>query len=121
MSTCDRRHCTDEAVFEVHFGTPPQKRLLCRTHTNLYWLQAAPPVRVAPIPATVVVHDEDDANALMTGSEQCDRCGARAYVACVTRSQQELLFCGHCYGKYEAGLVQIADVIIHDCRSLLHA
>jgi hypothetical protein len=79
------------------------------------------PIRLPqPSPATILVHDATEAGSLVGGSDRCDRCGARAFVVCLTRTGQELLFCGHCYHTHEAGLVQTADSI-HDCRVLLLA
>lgn len=129
---CQRGACTGQARFHVWFGNPQQHRRLCEEHTDLYRREAAGPVYVTPIKvfvpapehrdglAVVLVHDAVEASKLVADEDQCDRCGARAYVACMTRNDGMLLLCGHHYRHHETSLMQAAE-IIHDCRSLLHA
>lgn len=40
----------------------------------------------------------------LTGHDRCDRCGAQAYVRVILFSMNDLLFCGHHWGKHEAAI-----------------
>jgi hypothetical protein len=129
---CQRGACPAAATFHVWFGVPQQYRRFCAEHAELYRREAAKPVYVTPIEAfvpapehadglaVVLVHDTAAAAALLTAEDRCDRCGHRAYVACLTHDDGQLLLCGHHYREHEANLIQSAE-IIHDCRSLLQA
>ncbi|MFC4058818.1 hypothetical protein ACFOWE_10965 [Planomonospora corallina] len=37
-------------------------------------------------------------------SDRCDQCGAQAFVRVIFRRNQDLLFCGHHYGRHESAL-----------------
>jgi hypothetical protein len=53
---------------------------------------------------------------VLTASDRCDRCPARAVVATVTRSGGTLLWCAHHYGLNEAALRAGAAVVVRDER-----
>jgi hypothetical protein len=44
----------------------------------------------------------------LTGTDRCDRCGARAYVRVLLPSRLELLFCAHHNRQYASALTRIA-------------
>ncbi|UJQ87171.1 hypothetical protein SEA_BAILEYBLU_33 [Arthrobacter phage BaileyBlu] len=49
-------------------------------------------------------------------ADRCDRCGAQAYASAhLPGAEHPLLFCGHHYRKYEAGLMN-ADARLVDER-----
>ena len=56
--------------------------------------------------------------ALMNSMDRCDRCGARAYVRVLLRSQQELLFCAHHYRQHAPALAKVAAEIQDETRRL---
>lgn len=47
----------------------------------------------------------------LTGSDRCDRCGARAQLRVVFATGQDLLFCRHHGNHYEPGLLDL-DVVL---------
>lgn len=52
----------------------------------------------------------------LTAAHRCDaECPARAAVQCFDSKDQELLFCGHHYAKYETGIATWA-VAVNDER-----
>jgi hypothetical protein len=53
---------------------------------------------------------------VLTASDRCDRCSARAVVVTVVRSGSTLLWCAHHYGKNEAALRAGAAVVVRDER-----
>ena len=57
--------------------------------------------------------------APMNTMHRCDRCGARAYVRVLLRSQQELLFCAHHYGQHTSALAKVAVGIRDESGRLL--
>jgi hypothetical protein len=54
----------------------------------------------------------------MNTMHRCDRCGARAYVRVLLRSQQELLFCAHHYRQHAPALAKVAAEIQDETRRL---
>jgi len=56
--------------------------------------------------------------APMNTMHRCDRCGARAYVRVLLRSQQELLFCAHHYRQHAPALAKVAAEIQDETRRL---
>lgn len=50
---------------------------------------------------------------ILTTTDRCDRCGARAYVRVLLPSRLELLFCAHHTREHPRALAEIA-VEIHD-------
>ena len=55
----------------------------------------------------------EEAILTLTAADQCDRCGARAYVRVLLPNDLELLFCAHHNKQYASALRKIA-VEIHD-------
>lgn len=54
---------------------------------------------------------------MLKASDQCDRCGAQAYVLVVLLNG-DLLFCGHHFQQYQTNLEKIA-LSVNDQRALL--
>ena len=53
---------------------------------------------------------------VLTAADRCDRCSARAVVATVMMQGGSLLWCGHHYNAFEAGLVAFGATILVDDR-----
>lgn len=50
---------------------------------------------------------------LLSATDRCDACGARAYVFAVLRSGRELLFCAHHARRHHAAL-KVQTLHLHD-------
>lgn len=65
-----------------------------------------------PAPATAA---EPKKTNILNATHRCDRCSAAAYVLVNLKESEKLknggslLFCGHHFNKYEAGLVPLMD------------
>jgi hypothetical protein len=59
---------------------------------------------------------EQGGGPVLTASDRCDRCSARAVVATVMRSGSTLLWCAHHYSRNEAALRSGAAVVVRDER-----
>ena len=59
--------------------------------------------------------------AILTATDRCDRCGARAYVRVLLPSRLELLFCAHHTREHGRALAEIAVEIQDETRRLTRA
>ena len=55
---------------------------------------------------------------MLTATDRCDRCGARAYVRVLLPSRLELLFCAHHNRQYASELTKIAVEIRDETERL---
>jgi hypothetical protein len=61
-------------------------------------------------------HAAQRGSFVLTASDRCDRCSARAMVATVMQSGGTLVWCAHHYGLNEAALLAGSAVVVRDER-----